>query len=96
MQWRVKTDKTKVHANAEVKEKILPPPIQAKTRLTKEQKGKWVPKAPIVPTTMKKEAEVICSSSQESVDAQVISQQPITEIFALIQAKFMGISAIFQ
>ena len=77
-------------------EKKMPPPIQAKPRLTREQKGKWVPKASTILATTMKEAEAICSSSQELVEAQVINQQPITEIFTLIQAKFMGISAIFQ
>ena len=96
MQWRVKNTEPKVEAILAANEKKMPPPIQAKPRLTREQKGKWVPNASTILATTTKEVEVICSSSQESVEAQVINQQPISEIFALIQAKFMGISAIFQ
>ena len=85
----------KVDASAEIKKKILPPPYIAHQRLTRAEKGKWVPKAPTVPATTKKEAEVICSSSLETVDATV-TQLTNTEIFALIQAKFMGISSFFK
>ena len=95
MQWRVKNATPKVDVNTEIKKKILSPPAQTKLRLTRAQKGKWVPKAPTIPATTKKEAEVICSSSLETVDATV-TQLTNTEIFALIQAKFMGISSFFK
>ena len=63
MEWRVKNAKPKMDVSVEIKKKIMSPPVQAKSRLTREQKGKWVPKAPIVLATTKEEAEVICSSS---------------------------------
>lgn len=57
MKWRIKIAKPKVEAIVEVKEKIMPPPIQAQTRLTREQKGKWVvPKAPTVPARKKRKS----------------------------------------
>ena len=65
MQWRVKTVKLQVEAIAKADIKIVSPPSQVKTKLTRVQKGKWVPKAPAIPTTTKIEAKFLCSSSKE-------------------------------
>ena len=51
MQWRVKSTKSKVEDSVEVKEKILPTPTHLKNKLTREQKGKWVPKSPLIEAT---------------------------------------------
>ena len=70
MEWRVKNEMPKVEATTEMKKKIMHPPITAIQRLTREKKGKLVPKVPTVPATTKKEVEVICSNSLETVDAK--------------------------
>ena len=59
MQWRVKIVKLEVEPSAKADIKIVSPPSQVKTKLTRAQKGKWVPKAPAVPTTTKIEAEFL-------------------------------------
>ena len=95
MQWRVKTVKLEVEASAKADIKIVSPSSQVKTKLTRVQKGKWVPKAPATPTTMKIEAEFLCSSSKELVAAQITCQPPKEDIIAKPQAKPLGISKIF-
>ena len=95
MQWRVKSTKLKVEDSVEVKEKILPTPTQSKTKLTREQKGKWVPRSPLIEATKEVEIELIYSSLQNQMDADMVHQLPMREIFSMLQAKLLGISTIF-
>ena len=83
-QWRVKSTKSKVEDSVEVKEKILPTPTQSKTKLTREQKEKWVPKSPLIEATKDVETELIYSSLQNQVDAKMVHQPPMREIFSML------------
>ena len=96
MQWRVKSTKLKVEDSIEVKEKILPTPTQSKTKLTREQKGKWVPKSPLLEATKEVETKLIYSSLQNQLDVEMVHQPPMKEIFSMLQTKLLGISTIFQ